>query len=663
MVQEQQELRSVNWNEVFAFTHLFKCFRMAIQPSKLALCAAALVVLFLSGWVLDRLWSLGGSYVMKDEIALAACSPSAQFDKVRGDWLDGRLAKAAECKADAKKNAYDLEAFLRVFDAGVARLGTLEGEALLKGNLKDKRDTWNKEKDKTPPEASAAKILEEAKKQGTGWSTLLSDAREALDSEISKAEKILDQAREATEDAIKKKDTKKKENQEAFEKHLACARQALTARKLAFRKMEQDIRGEHISAALATYEWNCVRGAVTAAARVNFTGGLGYYKDLLEGRQAVKPMTAQDDAAQAPILPVRGADVLANLPPDRSPGVFLYGLLAYRGALWLIQTHWVYATLYLLIALGVTALFGGAVNRIAALHFAREEKISVGQALKFSAGKFFSFFTAPLIPIAIIFVLGGLMALGGLLFNAPVFDWFGGLLFLLALVAGLGTAFLLVGLVGGAGLMYPTIAVEGSDSFDAISRSYSYVFARPWRALLYGGVAAVYGALTYLFVRLFVFVALVTTHWFVGFGVFRGGDSLAPKADRLDVIWTRPTFDCLFGNFNWDAMGFWERIPAFMIGVWVFLMAAVVAGYLLSYAASATNVIYFLLRRRVDATDLDDVYVEETPEEAPALATATVPAAPASAPAAPAPAPESQTPPAAEGDAGSPSGGQDEPAS
>ena len=38
---------------------------------------------------------------------------------------------------------------------------------------------------------------------------------------------------------------------------------------------------------------------------------------------------------------------------------------------------------------------------------------------------------------------------------------------------------ILLGLTGGFNLMYPTIAVEGSDSFDAISRSFSYVYARP----------------------------------------------------------------------------------------------------------------------------------------------------------------------------------------
>jgi hypothetical protein len=306
------------------------------------------------------------------------------------------------------------------------------------------------------------------------------------------------------------------------------------------------------------------------------------------------------------------------------------------------------------VALAIIAIFGGAVNRIAALHFAREEKISAGQALRFACGKFVSFFTAPLIPVGIILILGLMVAAGGfVLLNWPIADWLGGLLFSLAILAGLGMAFLATGLIGGAGLMYPTIAAEGSDSFDAISRSYSYIFARPWRAILYGAVACVYGAITYVFVRFFAFVALAATHWFAKVGVasWLGGGSLSPEADRLDLIWTAPTFDNLWGGLNWDALTFWEIIPACLIGVWVFLLACVVAGYLLTYAASATTVIYFLLRRKVDATDLDDVYVEEPAEEAPPAPEAAPAAAPAAgAPAAPAGG-ESQGPASAGGTA------------
>ena len=241
------------------------------------------------------------------------------------------------------------------------------------------------------------------------------------------------------------------------------------------------------------------------------------------------------------------------------------------------------------------------------------------QALKFSLGKFFSFFTAPLLPIGIILFFGGLMAVGGLIGSIPVVgEIVMGVLFFLAIIAGLLAAFLLVGLLAGVGLMYPTIAVEGSDSFDAISRSVSYVFARPWRAGLYALIALVYGAITYLFVRLFAYLALCSTHTFVKWGVWGGGGALHPDADKLDVMWTKPAFDSLFGPFNWEAMSGTEQIGGFLIGIWVFLTAGLVMAFLLSYAASSTTVIYYLLRRKVDATDLDDVYVEEIEEDQPA---------------------------------------------
>ena len=196
-----------------------------------------------------------------------------------------------------------------------------------------------------------------------------------------------------------------------------------------------------------------------------------------------------------------------------------------------------------------------------------------------------------------------------------------GLLFFLAIAVGLVITFLTVGLVAGAPLMYPTIAVEGSDSFDAISRSFSYIYARPWRAGLYGLVALVHGVVSYLFVRLCVFIALAATHCFVKWGVIGGGERLHQDADKLDVLWTRPTFENLSGGSSYAAMdGITEVAGGWMISVWVFLAAATVLAFLLSYAASSTTVIYCLLRRKVDATDLDDIYIEEAPEEQPAPA-------------------------------------------
>ena len=185
------------------------------------------------------------------------------------------------------------------------------------------------------------------------------------------------------------------------------------------------------------------------------------------------------------------------------------------GPSWLVRTHPVYCVLFFAIFLVVWAIFGGAISRIAAVHVARDEKISVRQAVSFSTSKILSFIFAPLIPLIIILSGGLVVAFGALIFYIPyVGPLVAAVFFLLALLAGFVMALVATGMIGGLNLMYPTIAVEGSDSFDAISRSFSYVFARPWRMIFYSAVALVYGALCFAFAHWFVFVMFKLTHLF-----------------------------------------------------------------------------------------------------------------------------------------------------
>ncbi|MGH7178125.1 MAG: hypothetical protein ACREJC_12155, partial [Tepidisphaeraceae bacterium] len=66
------------------------------------------------------------------------------------------------------------------------------------------------------------------------------------------------------------------------------------------------------------------------------------------------------------------------------------------GPSWAMRHHWVYFTIYGLYFLVVWSIFGGAISRIAAVHVARDEKISIRQALGFSVAKFLSFISAPI---------------------------------------------------------------------------------------------------------------------------------------------------------------------------------------------------------------------------------------------------------------------------
>jgi hypothetical protein len=186
-------------------------------------------------------------------------------------------------------------------------------------------------------------------------------------------------------------------------------------------------------------------------------------------------------------------------------------------------------------------------------------------------------------------------------------------LFFLPLIAGFVMALVAVGTVGGMNMMFPTIAVEGSDSFDAISRSFSYVYARPWRMAFYSLVALIYGVFCYLFVRFFAFLMLKLSHTAVDWAVLADGNS--GLMSKFNTMWSGPSFENLHGGFDWSVCWGAQAFGAWIIAFWVYVVIGFVIAFLVSFFFSANTVIYYLLRNRVDATDMDDVYVEEEPAE------------------------------------------------
>ena len=294
------------------------------------------------------------------------------------------------------------------------------------------------------------------------------------------------------------------------------------------------------------------------------------------------------------------------------------------GPIWLIWNHAVFFVIFAALFLVAWALFGGAISRIAAIHVARDEKISVRQAMNFAFGKILSFASAPVIPLAIVIVIGLLLSLASLIGNIPFLGpIIVGALFILALVAGGVMTLVLLGTAGGFNLMYPTIAVEGSDSFDAISRSFSYVYARPWRMLFYTIVALVYGAATYLFVHMFIWLTLVLAHDFVGKGIFITADN---TNDLFTTMWPSPLVQGrLSYSPDYPALDYGAKFGAFCMNCWVMLLVSFLGAFAISLYFSANTIIYYLMRNEVDSTELDDVYLEQSEEEMePTLVAASV---------------------------------------
>jgi len=308
-------------------------------------------------------------------------------------------------------------------------------------------------------------------------------------------------------------------------------------------------------------------------------------------------------------------------------GSVLTGL---RGVFWIVTQRPCYALLLGLIALCTFAYFGGAICRYLAVQEARDEQIPVEAALSFSREKFPSLVAAPTETLAAFLVALVLMLLGGIPSAIPVLgEVISGLLFFLALLGGVAMVFLLLAAVLGFPLMWPTIAVEGSDAFDAIQRSAGYVFQRPWHAGFYSFVAVVYGAIWIVVVRMILMLVLKATHVTIGGGMSLFGLLSSAHTDtigKLDAMWRMPAWQDLpllpalssppfYGEFFNAPLSGSETLAAYLVLVWIFMVVGLLAAFAVSFYFSASTQIYFLLRRSVDAVDFDEIYYEEPPDE------------------------------------------------
>jgi hypothetical protein len=310
--------------------------------------------------------------------------------------------------------------------------------------------------------------------------------------------------------------------------------------------------------------------------------------------------------------------------------------------------------------LATWAVFGGAITRIAAVQVTRGEKIGLREALRFTTKRILSYLIAPLFPMGFVLLLLIFMVLFGVVHMIPVFGdivW-DGLLWWVMLLFGLVMAVTLVGLVGWP-LMSATISTEGTDSWEAVSRSYSYVYQKPWHYMWYSLVAIAYGAVLVFFVGFMGSLTVYLAKWGVSQTPF------ITKANR------DPTFLFAYAptSFGWrtllledatvhgqkivdngqidqaawrdyvgktdyvgdDRLSGWNKTGAFLVAIWLFLVFLLMLGFGYSYFWSASTIIYLLMRRHVDAAELDEVYLEEDDQEGPYGGHFTPPSPPTSA--------------------------------
>ena len=320
--------------------------------------------------------------------------------------------------------------------------------------------------------------------------------------------------------------------------------------------------------------------------------------------------------------------------------------------------------------LGVWAFFSLGICRITALRIARDEGLSFGKALKFSWKHWPSLLWVPLIVAGAIGIFAGLNALGGLALSIP---FVGQLLsvVILPLAAVSTLAILLVALGGiiGMPLISAASAWECNGSLDAVSRTFSYVFARPLQYFW-----------NFFLIFLFTGVILLIGQWFT-FTLVETVD-IGVLPDNLEVLTAAPEqsqsneqykgYDSetkrlvqdLAENTGYRSgssapsiMPFARDIQAVAHADWSHKLTAFVwwvllnltwvgfTGFALFYLLGGATSVYADLRADVDGTEEDEIYDEEEEDDLDRLA-ADGPAVEADAAKAPeAPKSDGDTPP------------------
>ncbi|MFH0963408.1 MAG: hypothetical protein V2A58_05285 [Planctomycetota bacterium] len=306
--------------------------------------------------------------------------------------------------------------------------------------------------------------------------------------------------------------------------------------------------------------------------------------------------------------------------------------------------------------LAIWSLFGGAITRIAAVEIATDDRIGLSEAFRFACRKYKEYILAPVLAVAFIAFLALLIWIGMIVSSIPVLGTVLLILiiFPLVILAGFIITLVLIGLVFGFQLMWPTISAEGSDSFDALSRAYSYVFSRPWKYIWYNLVVVLYALACIVFVSLFFRTSVrvmeragpglpsqIEQVWPHVYSNVSHALGYAQEFGRNDILrfgqkilyyasapgeWVATCAERVLGSLGLPDIGpkeplSWHQSWAkYVMSIGLYLYTALFAAFVFSLVFSLRTMVYFLLRKDVDGTEMTEVFIEEEEEEKPEAA-------------------------------------------
>jgi len=161
-------------------------------------------------------------------------------------------------------------------------------------------------------------------------------------------------------------------------------------------------------------------------------------------------------------------------------------------------------------------------------------------------------------------------------------------------------------------LMFPALAVEGTDAFDAISRAYNYVFFRPWQFAFYTLTSVFVAAVVYLVISSVASGTLAATWMTVDRGSYASVEyPPIEDATRFKTLWTHAmTYRTQGVESAAEPQGTLGP-AAWIVARWVDLVYAIVSATMLSLMLCLQTWVYLLLRRSADGTPFYDCNADE----------------------------------------------------
>jgi hypothetical protein len=274
----------------------------------------------------------------------------------------------------------------------------------------------------------------------------------------------------------------------------------------------------------------------------------------------------------------------------------------------------------------VWSFFGAAILRTASLKLTRDEPLSLREALKFGGKNAPAFLLAPLLVVLFAGFFVACNAAIGLVMSIPFVgsSLLALVLFPFTLIFSLLIVLALLGGFVGLPLMWAGIAIEQNGPLEALSRSFSYIFARPFR--FFFGYFLVFVVMSVVVVAGSHFERTVKETLKLGVWNDNLDEMISQKPAEPDVLVDpfkkaeRPLREeegiadiRNIERASWtEYVGFfwmWLLLSAFKLGI---------RGYALYLFLGGTVSLYLQLRREVDGTEEEEIYPESEADAAPA---------------------------------------------